>query len=182
MSASSQYVGKKIKLTLKMKKRRIGVVDYEAKIEPFMERFIKIYGRLRYDKKQVERIIRRASRAKRPLPKDVGELAISAVRHVLSSFNSNKVEEASVCMNDVGNGFEITVCASVYYRIQGIAELKVILRFADGWHVAEKVIHMPDGELKDYADRLMREIVDVAKYAYNIYEAAQLLKPGQSNA
>jgi ATP-dependent protease HslVU (ClpYQ) peptidase subunit len=116
------------------------------------------------------------------LPKDVEELAISAVRHVLSSFNNNKVEKASVCMNDGNSSFEITVCVSVYYRIQGIAEFKVILRFANGWHVAEKVIHMPDGELKDYADRLMREVVDVAKYAYNIYEAAQLLKPGQVNA
>jgi hypothetical protein len=56
-----------------MKKRRIGVVDYEAKIEPFMERFIKIYGRLRYDGKQIGRMIRRA-RAKRPLPKDAADV------------------------------------------------------------------------------------------------------------
>ncbi len=167
-------MGRKVELVLRMKERSNGYTDYEAKVEPFMKRFTKIYGYLRGDKNQVKQVIRRASRAKRPLPKNIEEFAINAVRHVLSSFNNNKVEKASVCMYDVGNGFEITVCVSIYYRIQGIAELAAAFRFSGGWHNAEKVIPMPDGELKDHADRLMKEMKNVAKYAYNIYvEATQ---------
>jgi hypothetical protein len=171
-------MGKKV--VVKMKKRNSRYIDYEVKIMPFMERSTKIYGYIRGNKDQIKQTIRRALRAKRPLPKHIEEFVINVIKHVLSNFNNDKVEKASICMRDADGGFEISVCVSIYYGIQGIAELSVVIRFPNGWHMAEKTVVMLDGKLKDHTDRLMREMTNVAEYAYNVYiEAARHLRPEQ---
>ena len=159
---------KGVEIRVNAKKSGNGYVDYEATVEPFMENFIRVYGYTRSNVIQIERALRRALR-EGLLPASVEEVAVKVIRQVLSCFNNNKVEKASVCMSVEKP--DMTICAEVYYRIQGIATLTSTIR-GGGAHSVERVVPMLDGELMDYIDKLTKEVVFVAGYAYNIWKEA----------
>ena len=146
-----------------------GYIDYEATVEPFMENFIKVYGYTRGNVIQIEQAMRRALREE-SLPVNAEEVAVKVIRQVLSCFNNNKVEKASVCMSVEEP--DMTICAEVYYRIQGIASLASTVRGPGGVHRVERVVPMLDGELMDYVDKLTKEMIFVTRYAYNIWKEA----------
>jgi hypothetical protein len=160
-------MGREVEIYIKAKKSGNDYIDYEAVVEPFMEDFIRVYGYTR-NAIQVEQAIRRALRGDLLLPKHIEEAAINTVKHVLSCFNNNKVE-ASVCMR-IDKEYNATICAEVYYWIQGIASLVATFRGPAGWHRVERAVTMLDGELVDYTDKLTKEMLNVVKYAYSIWK------------
>jgi len=169
-------MGTKIEIILKTRKREKNRIDYEAKIEAFMRSIAKMEGYTNGGKEQVKQVIRRALKAEKPLPKDVEEIARSVINQVLTWFETYKIEKAIASMRvPIDKHSDMTIYAEVYYWLQGIAELVAIFHGPDGftpwsWHKVSKIVVMLDYDLKHYADQLMREMMNVARYAYNIYD------------
>jgi len=161
-------VEERVEIRIEARKSGNGYIDYEAVVDPPRGNFIRVYGYTHGNVIQVEQALRRALRGDL-LPASAEEVAIRVIKQALSCFNSNKVEKASVCMS-VGEP-DMTICAKVYYRIQGIASLASTIR-GGGVHSVERVVPMLDGELMDYVDKLTKEMIFVTRYAYNIWKEA----------
>lgn len=168
-------MGTKIKIILKTKKREKNRIDYRASIETFMKNIAKMEGYTYGDDEQVKEVIRRTLKAEKPLPQHVEEIARSVVNQIFTWFNTYKIDKAIASMRvNIDKHSDITIYAEVYYWLQGIAELVAIFHGPDGftpwsWHKVWKIVVMLDYDLKYYTDLLMKEMLNVARYAYNIY-------------
>lgn len=170
-------MGSKIEIILKTRKREKNQIEYEASVDAFMKNIAKMEGSTYGNEEQVRELIRRAVKAERPLPKHIEEVVRTVINQILAWFDEYKTEKAMAGMRvKIDKHSDLTVYAEVYYWIQGIAELVAIFRGHDGltpwsWHEVRKIVVMLDHDLKYYTDTglLMKEMLNVARYAYNIY-------------
>jgi len=161
----------KIRIILKTKKSD-EFTDYEAKVGGVME----LSGYTQGGRDQVKQVIRRVLKAERPLPRRVEEIAANVVRHVLLWIEVYKVEGVAAGMTvELGEYSDITIYAALYYEAgRGwVAELRAVFDGFDGFtysarHRVVKEVKL-GRRLDNSTDLLLRELMKLARYAYNAY-------------